>query len=349
MMLMIEANGGERIHFKVNEFEDLDSVVHHYPQVESIIYKGSNLEEVLQNIAKYLSTSHQKVWVEGGLEKGLREKAAALGLTASMLTTPTVLQHKAPEVQFNPPKQEQTKKPETDFGKHPVDSFLWNLKQIESSGGKNTKHPMITYGVAKGSRAIGSWGLLKPTVNEIVNRARLAGKLTPDLEAMGHMDRDKLEEHLKKNPQAELDLVRNLAGHVLKRQKGDKHRAAYAWNMGHNLFPDQIGENQLGTHNYVDKFKAADKINPFNKKKADRMPASVNIAKSEVDTVFKTRIDQWYKKRDDDKTKEPTRDRNFVPDPGRLREKELDEARPESQKTSQQKLMEGIKIANKKG
>jgi hypothetical protein len=242
-------------------------------------------------------------------------------------------------------QKEQVKKPETDFGSHPADGFLWNLKQIETSGGKNLKHPVIAHGVAKGSRAMGNWGLLKPTVNEIVNRMRLSGNLTPEYAKLTHMDRDTMETHLKKNPQLELDLVRNLASHVLKRNKGDMHRAAYAWNTGHNKFPDQIHNDVLLNSDYVQKFKSADQVNPFKKKAKVKAPLAKTV---EAETDFKIKMDQWLKVREEQKTKNPTRSSNFQPDPGLLRDPKLDDIRPERDFSSREKLLNGIKEANKK-
>ena len=124
------------------------------------------------------------------------------------------------------------------------------------------------------------------------------------------------------------------------------HRAAYAWNTGHNMFPDQIHNDVLLNSSYVQKFKSADQVNPFKTKAKAKAPLAKTV---EVETDFKIKIDQWLKVREEQKTKNPTRSSNFQPDPGLLRDSKLDDIKPSSMKTSEEKLKEALKEANKKG
>jgi hypothetical protein len=348
MFLYIEDHNQNRQQFKILEYEDLKPLFEMFPRTEKIALSSDDLKHATQRIARYLSSGHIHAWVEyNQLEKGLKEKAAALGLSLATAMTPTLITMQKPE--YTPKLSETTKveqkKPSTDFGIHPADRFLWNTMQIESSGGLNTEHKTIKHGKFKGERAIGKWGLLKPTVNEIVNRMRISGNLKPEHAKLETMSRDNLDAHFKENPQVELDMARFLASHVLKRQKGNQLKAAYSWLYGHNLFPSDISEHHLANEDYVAKYKKFDRKNPF--KATKRTIASVS--KNETgDINFSTRFKNWYIKRTDEKTKDPMRDKTFVPDLGRRREEELDEIKPDSQKTPEQKLKDNIKRVNKK-
>lgn len=346
MFLYIEDHNNNRRQFKILEYEDLKPLFEMFPRTEKIALGSDDLKHAVQKIAKYLSSGHLTAWVEHNqLEKGLKEKAAALGLSLATAMAPSLLQTDTPQVKPKVPVKIEQIKPSTDFGTHPTDRFLWNTMQIESSGGLNTEHQPIKHGRFKGERAIGKWGLLKPTVNEIVNRMRIAGNLKAEHARLETMSRDDLEHHFKENPQVELDMARFLASHVLKRQKGNQHKAAYSWLYGHNLFPSDISEHHLANEDYVAKYKKFDRKNPF--KQPNRQIASMQKS-SYHDPNFAMRFKSWYILRTDEKTKNPIRDRNFVPDLGRRREEELDEIKPDSQKTPEEKLKDNLKRVNKK-
>lgn len=344
VFLYVQDMSGERSRYRIETLEDMAQVFEFYPKTRKIMMNSDSIEHGVEKVAQYLSSHHMQAWVEGAsLEKGLKEKAAALGLSLATAVAPTMLTHQAPEFKPAPPKvQVEQKVPETDFGTHPRDRFLWTVKQIESSGGKNTNHQPVKHGRFKGEVAMGKWGLLKPTVNEIVNRMRIQGKLTPEYQRLEGMDRNSLDVHLKKNPQIELNLVRFLADHVVNRQKGDKHRAAYAWLNGHNLYPSDISDDHIQNSDYVSKYKKYDLKNPFKPK---RNIAENAVKKNEFD--FKVHFKQWYDKRTEQKTKDPMRDMTFVPDPGKLRDEKLDQIKADSQKTSMEKLKSNIDKVNK--
>ena len=63
---------------------------------------------------------------------------------------------------------------------------------------------------------------------------------------------------------------------------------------------------------------------------------------------FGMKFNQWVKKRENDKTKNPTRDSTFVPNMGKIRDSDLDKIKADSQKTSETKLKENIDKANKR-
>lgn len=129
------------------------------------------------------------------------------------------------------------------------DNFLDAISQIESSGGQNTNHPMIQNGLQAGQQAIGSYGLLPNTVQELSNRARLKGQLTPEMSAASRNPAS-----IGNDPQLEKQYANQLADKVLNKYQ-DPDMAAYAWNHGHNIPIEEIKQRHIEDDPYVQKFK----------------------------------------------------------------------------------------------
>lgn len=347
MILYVQSHDDtDRDFFKIMEPEDLTPIYAKYPMTQEIAMSCDTLDEAVRAIAEYLDGHSTHAWVEDkDLSKSLRQKAAAVGL-ALATAAPSVMMLPSPKATPSLHATAQEQAPRKDlFGTHPNDRFLWNIQQIESSGGSNINHKPIASGKFKGAKAVGQWGLLKPTINDMISRARNSGTLTPEMEKLEGMSRDQLEDHFKKNPQIELDLARQLATHVIKRQGGDIHRAAYSWLHGHNLTPHDINDSRLSSSNYVNRFRAVDRLNPFAKK----APTALNKMMQEIGSEdFRMRVKNWYKRREDEIIDEPMRSSNFQPDPGRIRDRELDEVKPDSMKTSMERLTANTKFANKR-
>lgn len=131
-----------------------------------------------------------------------------------------------------------------------VDGFLSTISKIESNGGTNFNHQPITSGPQKGQTAIGTYGLLPNTVDEVATRSG-DKSLKPLLDMSG----DEKKSFLESNPQIENKVARTLASYVLNRQGGDEQKAAYSWLNGHNLTPDQITQRDYQSSPYVQKYQ----------------------------------------------------------------------------------------------
>lgn len=140
-----------------------------------------------------------------------------------------------------------------------VKSFLKTISKVESSGGKNFKHPTMKAGIHKGNAAIGRYGLMPNTVNEVLNRLKRAGSLTPDLEKLKELDAASLKSHLETNPHVEDQIAEALAQKVLDRQQ-DEEKAAYSWNQGHNLSPERIAGSSYQKADYVKRYNEYKKL-----------------------------------------------------------------------------------------
>lgn len=142
------------------------------------------------------------------------------------------------------PKQNQTVDKTEDF--------LKIIEQIESSGGKNTNHPIMKAGIHEGDAAIGRFGLMPNTLEEIYKRSKLEGTHTPEMSEL--MRQENLKEQLESNPELEKEFARRLAERVLSRFPSSE-QAAYSWNQGHNLTPEQVRKRDYKNADYVKKFQ----------------------------------------------------------------------------------------------
>lgn len=306
MILHMRNHWGHSEQYTLEKPADFEPLFAKYPATLDLVFAARNLAEAAQRIAQYLNNHHLEVWVEdGSLTKGLRELGAALGIG---LATLAPIAAEAPQVPTEMRQVDQ--KP---FGSQPEDMFLHHIQNIESSGGKNVNHPPIRHGIHTGDTAIGRWGLMPNTITEMLNRRRKEGTITPDLEKLQTMNGSQMKEHLTKHPDLELNLARTLARHVLTRQRGNEHKAAYSWLMGHNNHPSDISAADL-EHPYVKQYRASQE-----KLRLSRGVASMNKAENEP---FAVKFKRWNDKRDEIARRRMPETTSHTYDPGRIRDDE---------------------------
>jgi hypothetical protein len=285
-MILFLDTGDRRLSFRLNEPEDFDPIFEMFPGAELVARYAADVGEAAEFVAEYLSNHHMEAWIEGDeLHKGLKEAVIGAGMAAMMAATPMAKEPTAPQV----PKQ-VVHVSQPVFGTKPEDKFLWAIQQIESDGGKNLNHQEIKTGPNKGDRAMGRWGLLRPTVLDVLARHKnwQKGKLEPHLQPLMQMSRDQMEKYFQSNPDAEMHVARLLAHYVIRRQKGDLNRAAYSWLHGHYINPEDIHQDKLDTSDYVSKFREY---------MGDRVPAKVSKAEFELEEKsFKERLKEWAAK-----------------------------------------------------
>ena len=132
------------------------------------------------------------------------------------------------------------------------DAFLKAISQIESSGGTNLQHSTIQSGPQAGQTAVGQYGLLPNTINELNNRTRLQQLNTPG--GMSQPVPTRGPASVSTNSDLEQQYANQMADRVLNKFK-DPAMAAYAWNKGHNLTPDQVQARDYMNDPYVQKFQ----------------------------------------------------------------------------------------------
>jgi hypothetical protein len=107
--------------------------------------------------------------------------------------------------------------------------FLKNIMDIESSGGKDVDHRIITSGIHKGDAAQGKYGLMPNTIEEL--KSRYGKDLNED------------------------ELATKLAERLLTKTGGDEPLAAAMWNQGHNSLSGVYPENDERFNARIDKLK----------------------------------------------------------------------------------------------
>jgi hypothetical protein len=211
--------------------------------------------------AKMLTPAQLKALAEGNgdnmgsniaaredLEKNLKSFAVGLGMLGSLSSHAPIL-----NVSNEAPTEEV--QPDNSFGTQPEDHFLHNVMQVETSGGKNLNHPLITYGMHKGHKAIGKYALMPLTIKEIAKRHVIGGGDDQELHELATSSPDKITKKVKTNPDLELKVARALARHVIERHGDNTPNAAFAWKYGHNLKPKNINKEKRDNDIYIQKFK----------------------------------------------------------------------------------------------
>ena len=117
------------------------------------------------------------------------------------------------------------------------------ISQLESSGGKNTKHKMMTKGLHKGDTAIGEYGLMPLTIQDAAKmrvRQGIADEMDEKIAKMTVAEVKALVPGLVKEFTPEYEKYADtLSEHVLKKYE-DPKLAAFAWNQGHYTEPEKI-------------------------------------------------------------------------------------------------------------
>lgn len=249
----------------------------------------------------------------GELEKAIGQKLKTAG-AAALIGLGAALPSSSAQAPMPTPAQRAVVAQKDDFGTKPEDRFLWSIMQVESSGGKNTRHKKMKTGMHAGDHAMGRWGLMPKTVKDIVSRVSAAGKADDSMKHLSSLDNTQMDKFFKENPTVELSLARLLARHVMRRQSYNNAKAAYAWLHGHNLHGNEIPSEDVHAEPYVQKFMRANKFNPIRPVKTAPV-----MAKTDGYT-FRERFHDWKTRRDAIAREPGPKDRTFSFDPGRRRD-----------------------------
>jgi len=134
--------------------------------------------------------------------------------------------------------------------------MLRRIAMIESSGGKNTNHPTINSGLQSGQQAVGLYGLLPNTTREVVQSMRNRGAPVPqELQNIKQLSDDDIRDSMQNNTKLQNYVAGDLMSRLLNRTGGDADKAAYMWNNGTNIDPENIAPEDLDSNQYVSKFR----------------------------------------------------------------------------------------------
>ncbi len=137
------------------------------------------------------------------------------------------------------------------------DIFLGRTSQIESGSNTNTNHAVMPAGIHEGQKAVGQYGLMPNTINEMSNRMKTEGRLPQEIKLMREMglSDQQIADKVAQDPELEQQLADRLYEHVNKRFAGDEEKMNHSWMYGHNLSPDKITPEVLEASPRTEKFR----------------------------------------------------------------------------------------------
>jgi len=106
-------------------------------------------------------------------------------------------------------------------------ALLEKIGMLESSGGIDTDHEVMTSGPHKGDKAIGTYGMMPNTLVEMTKRF-------PSNINEG-MSKQELEELARNNPEFEEAMAGAMLSYMKDKRGLSDEEVAAAWEKGHNL------------------------------------------------------------------------------------------------------------------
>lgn len=110
-----------------------------------------------------------------------------------------------------------------------LDLDLEKIGHIESNSGKNTNHPVVRYGLNRGDRAGGQFGLMPITVKETISKNPL---LKVKYGHILNLSNKKVTLFLNNNKKASDEIASSHWKRLKKIFPKDKLKRVYAWNCG---------------------------------------------------------------------------------------------------------------------
>lgn len=110
-----------------------------------------------------------------------------------------------------------------------VDPDLYAIAQNETSGGKNLNHALVDYGLNKGHKAGGPWGMMPIVAKETVGRSEPFKQEYPDV---AQFDPGEVTNILNSDPSTAYALAKAEYERRLQQLNNDKAKTAYSWKYG---------------------------------------------------------------------------------------------------------------------
>ena len=129
-----------------------------------------------------------------------------------------------------------------DHAAQQVQDFLKKIGILESSGGTNLNHPEVTTGINAGTSAVGKYGLMPLTAQDLDRQYKI--------NALQGMSKDEVSSKLKEDPSLQERLAASLANKLLTKKTPEE--AAYSWEQGQYSQPSQ---DDLDNSERVRRFK----------------------------------------------------------------------------------------------
>lgn len=253
------------------------------PSKQKILEKA--LEHKIQNNVIKIHELMKELNSDESLDKGIKSALAGAATAATMALSPQptakpdmdlVPKTQVAPVVRKPSHEEMHQQVAKDY------PLLGAIGQVESSGGKNLEHDVVTYGINKGHKAGGIFGMMPNSAAFTVAKdPELAAKYPKLAEAAKDVSKNHqiFTDTFNQDPQAAADFAIS----SFKRGKGktkNEHMLTYSWLNGlkgsWNKYKDD-GMDSIKSHPYVQKVMVEyDKLKPkkAQKVKQNKVPTS---------------------------------------------------------------------------
>lgn len=208
------------------------------------IDRTKRAEEYKRNKFGKREVISMKTLAKSDISSKIKNSVAGLAIAASTLSPMNSTQDKQPQV---PQVQEQTQQPQINKRKQRI---LESIMQVESSGGRNTKHKaMPKESLHQGEAAYGSYGLMPLIIRETLKKNPELGKAhAKAINLIG----DKMHEYMNKNPGLEKQIAEAHYDRIAKHFGDNPQKIGFAWLNGITGTWRALKENRpLDKHFYV--------------------------------------------------------------------------------------------------
>lgn len=187
--------------------------------------------------------------------------AGALSIGATGYDTVKNMKPNSPQAQVQQvqPAMQQPAQAEKTPELSMKQKILKAIKMVESSGGKDTNHAMVSHGLNANTKAVGSYGLMPITIKEVVSKHPDLSQKYRDIAAA---DKHEIPALMEKYPKIEKEVAGALYDHLAKDLGHDPSKIGFAWLNGKTGAMRAIKSGQnIDEHWHVKKVKKAfDKI-----------------------------------------------------------------------------------------
>lgn len=136
-----------------------------------------------------------------------------------------------------------------------VNDLMKITSMIESSGGKDLKHQRMISGIHEGQSAIGEYGLMPNTVDEMIKRDELKGIASPTDKFVKALEPEGKRQYLEKHPDYTKQMSERFIRRLLEKTENDPEKTQYMYQMGHNIDPESITQEKLDNFPRIQKFR----------------------------------------------------------------------------------------------
>lgn len=138
-----------------------------------------------------------------------------------------------------------------------VENFKKLMGMLESTNRDDVVHRTVATGPQAGTTAIGKYGQMPNTIENLASRNVRDDQATPLDMLLKGATPDQITQIMKDNPAKQQDYASQLSEDVLDKSNNDVPAAAAGWLYGHNLSADQMREKLKKDPEYKDRINSA--------------------------------------------------------------------------------------------